>query len=70
MHGAGACFVYLGRKVANDQLRICSHVLHEAVSHLQPFLRLKEPGARDHSSLTSFAFAVSPAGGCRRVELM
>lgn len=32
MHWVGACFVYLGRKVANDQLWICSHVLHKSQS--------------------------------------
>lgn len=26
------CFLYLGGKVANDQLRICSHVLHKTVT--------------------------------------
>lgn len=59
MHRVGACFVYLGRKVANNQLRICSHVLHKTLSHLQRFPCLKESGAHDHSSLTSFAFAMS-----------
>lgn len=64
------CFVYLGGKVANDQLRICSHVLLKTVSHLQPLLYLKQLGAHDHSLLTSFGFAVSPRGGCRKAKLI